>query len=54
MSSAAFAAGNGLVEGLAHFNSGYDNFYGLDQAITFLGLEYGINDRLMGYWSFSL
>lgn len=30
-----------------YLNTGYDNFYGLDQAITFLGLEYGINDRLM-------
>lgn len=30
-----------------YLNSGADQFFGLDQAITFLGLEYGINDRLM-------
>ncbi len=30
-----------------YLNSGVDNFFGVDQATTFLGLEYGINDRLM-------
>lgn len=30
-----------------YLDGGYDQFFGMDQAVTFLGLEYGINDRLM-------